>query len=61
MSLPIIMCVCAVSQPAGVCLPLPGAAQTMEKLMNKPDTRTAAVTMLGKTVEYCQPQVWLQR
>ena len=34
-----------------------GAAQTIEKLLNKPDTRSAAVTMLGKTVELCSDKV----
>eukprot|EP00798_Chlamydomonas_sp_ICE-L_P001299 gene1299-32650_t len=34
-----------------------GAAQTIERLLNKPDTRSAAVTMLGKTVELCHEKL----
>lgn len=37
-----------------------GAVQTMERLLMKPDTRSAAVTMLGKSVEYCS-EMLLQR
>jgi hypothetical protein len=29
----------------------------MEKLLVKPETRSAAVTMLGKTVQYCGDMV----
>ena len=29
----------------------------MERLLMKPDTRSAAVTMLGKSVEYCSDLV----
>lgn len=34
-----------------------GAAQTIERLLNKVDTRSAAVTMLGKTVELCSDKL----
>ncbi|KXZ41903.1 hypothetical protein GPECTOR_248g612 [Gonium pectorale] len=38
-------------------VPMDGAVQTMTRLLGKPDTRSAGVTMLGKTVEYCAEQL----
>jgi len=35
------------------CVQLEGAMQTIERLIGKPDSRAAAVTMLGKTVDLC--------
>ncbi len=34
-----------------------GAMQTIEKLLKKADTRSAAITMLGKTVELCVARI----
>jgi hypothetical protein len=34
-----------------------GAVTTIITLLRKPDTRCAAITMLGKTVELCVQQV----
>jgi len=31
--------------------------QTIEKLVSKPDTRAAAITMLGKTLDLCPEKV----
>lgn len=38
-------------------IPIDGAVQSVQRLLLKPDTRAAAVTMLGKTVEYCHAQL----
>ncbi|CAI5534162.1 unnamed protein product [Closterium sp. Naga37s-1] len=38
----------------------PGAVTTILTLLRKPDNRCAAVTMLGKTVELCAPQLVAQ-
>ena len=34
-----------------------GAIQTIMQLLRKPETCSAAITMLGKTVELCAEQV----
>ncbi|KAG2452758.1 hypothetical protein HYH02_002988 [Chlamydomonas schloesseri] len=36
---------------------MPGAVQTLQRLLDKPDNRCAGITMLGKTVEYCGEQL----
>ncbi|PNW74565.1 hypothetical protein CHLRE_12g495650v5 [Chlamydomonas reinhardtii] len=36
---------------------MPGAVQTLQRLLGKQDTRCAGITMLGKTVEYCGEQL----
>ncbi|GIM10881.1 hypothetical protein Vretimale_14487, partial [Volvox reticuliferus] len=38
-------------------VPMDGAIQTLSRLLMKTDSRCQAVTMLGKTVEYCGDQV----
>lgn len=38
-----------------------GAAQTINKMLDKVDTRSAAITMLGKTADLCSDKVCRRR
>lgn len=38
-------------------IPINTAVTTIIQLLAQPETRSAAITMLGKTVEWCLPQL----